>query len=255
MRFSVLGSGSRGNCVFIESGETALLIDAGFSGKETQRRLQLLGKSLDVLDAIFLTHEHGDHISGAGALSRRLRIPVFANAGTLEGGGKKLEGLFAVREFETGKKLAFQDVEISSFRISHDTLDPVGYVINNGGKSVGYCTDTGRASHLATRRLKGCNGLVLEFNHDEKMLRNGPYPLHLQQRIRSSHGHLANGDAAAFLKNLLHEKLSHVVLAHLSEANNLPKLAMREAQRVVCRESATRLHLARQSAPCESISL
>ncbi len=255
MQFSVLGSGSRGNSVLIEAGTTTVLIDAGFSGKEIERRLTRLGKSLEELDAIFVTHEHSDHISGVGVLSRRCKLPVFANAATLQGGEKKLGRLFQPREFSTGEKIAFQDFEIKSFRISHDTNDPVGYVVSNGEKSVGYCTDTGKVSHLMVQRLKGCNGLILEFNHDLKMLQNGPYPLYLQQRVRSSYGHLANSDAADFLQNLLHDKLSHVVLAHLSEANNLPELAMQEAKRTINQKSELRLHLSRQDVPSEIISL
>lgn len=255
MQFSVLGSGSRGNSVFIESNHTSILIDAGFSGKETQRRLNLLGKTLDDIQAIFVTHEHNDHINGVGVLSRKCRIPVFANYATLIGGEKKTGKLFQICEFETGAKVSFQDLEIKSFRISHDTNDPVGFVVSCGDTSVGYCTDTGKVSHLMEQRLKGCNGLILEFNHDLVMLQNGPYPLPLQQRVRSNYGHLANPDAAGFLHRLAHEKLRHVVLAHLSETNNLPELAIQEARRSIEGKDTIRLHLAKQNDPIEMIVL
>ncbi len=255
MQFSVLGSGSRGNSVLISSRKTTVLIDAGFSGKETERRLGLLGKCIEDLNAIFVTHEHHDHISGVGVLSRRCKVPVFINNGTWQGSKKKLGKLFEIKGFETGEKIAFQDLEIKSFRISHDANDPVGYVMSDGEKSVGYCTDTGKVSHLITQRLKTCNGIILEFNHDLQMLQNGPYPLHLQQRVRSSRGHLANIDAAEFLKILQHDKLSHVVLAHLSETNNLPELAMKEARKIVNHESDTQLQLAHQNVPGEVITL
>jgi phosphoribosyl 1,2-cyclic phosphodiesterase len=249
MRFSVLGSGSRGNSVYIETGRTAILIDDGFSGKDIIARLKVIGKDVQDLDAIFVTHEHNDHIGGVGVLSRRCRLPVYANQGTFRGGDGRFNKLFKRCEFATGDTLKFQDFEIRSFRISHDTSDPVGYVIGNGRSRLGYCTDTGKVSHLIQQRLQSCNGLVLEFNHDLKMLAEGPYPLPLQQRVRSSQGHLANGDAAVFLQELLHDGLEHVVLAHLSEINNLPALAMKEARKAVPLESTSRIIIARQDVP------
>lgn len=133
-------------------------------------------------------------------------------------------------EFATGDTLAIDDLEVRSFRISHDSADPVGFVISNGHEYLGCCTDTGSVSKLMELRLARCQGLILEFNHNLDMLKNGPYPLVLQQRVRSSHGHLANEDAAAFLKRLLHNKLQVAVLAHLSETNNTPELARRAAE-------------------------
>lgn len=249
MRFSVLGSGSRGNSVYIESGRTAILIDNGFSGKEIAARLKTIGKDIKELDALFVTHEHNDHIGGVGVLSRRCGLPVYANQGTFRGGEGKLGKLFKLCESATGDTVEFQDLEIRSFAISHDTSDPVGYVISNGTTRLGYCTDTGKVTLLMRQRLQGCNGLILEFNHDLKMLAEGPYPFFLQQRVRSSQGHLANGDAAAFLRELQHDGLEHVVLAHLSETNNLPTLAMEEARGVIPPESASSMSLARQDHP------
>jgi phosphoribosyl 1,2-cyclic phosphodiesterase len=255
MRFSILGSGSRGNSVYIESGRTAILIDSGFSGKETAARLKAIGKDATDLDAIFVTHEHNDHIGGVGVLSRRCRLPVYATPGTFRGGEKKLGKLFKRRESENGTTVEFQDLEIRSFAISHDTNDPVGYVIGNGHTRLGYCTDTGKVTLLMRQRLRGCNGLILEFNHDLKMLAEGPYPLALQQRVRSNQGHLANGDAADFLRELQHDGLDYVVLAHLSETNNLPDLAMNEAKKVVISESGCRMIIAQQYCPTGMLSL
>ncbi len=249
MYFSVLGSGSRGNSLYIESGQTAILIDAGFSGKELARRLAVHGKAMDALDGLFLTHEHSDHIQGAGVISRRCRLPVYANEGTFQGSDKRLGKLHKRVEFETGKVVELQDLEIRSFAISHDTLDPVGYLISDGRMSVACCTDTGKVSHLIARRLSSCDAVVLEFNHDPMMLKNGPYPLFLQQRVRSSQGHLANEEAAAFLQDLLHEKLRYVVLAHLSEKNNRPELALKSAAAVMCDEDQCELHVAAQNNP------
>lgn len=229
MQFSVLGSGSKGNSVYIESNGTAILIDAGFSGKQISSRLGSVGKDISSVQGIFLTHEHNDHINGAGVLSRRCKIPVFGNGGTFLGGEQKLGRLHQVKEFTTGDLIHFRDLEIRSFRISHDTNDPVGYVIYDGRYTLGYCTDTGKVSHLMAQRLCDCDALILEFNHDLKMLREGPYPLSLQQRVRSSHGHLCNEDAADFVRQIGNERLKHVILAHLSDTNNLPDLALKAA--------------------------
>ena len=256
MKFSVLGSGSRGNCVFIESGATAILIDAGFSGKEIASRLTALGKDPGALDAIFVTHEHHDHICGVGVLSRRCRIPVYANNGTFKGAETRLKKLFKRCEFATGDTVRFRDLEIRSFGVSHDTNDPVGFVISDGRSSMGYCTDTGIASRLIGQRLSGCDGLVLEFNHDPQMLKDGPYPPALKQRVKSSHGHLSNEDAAGLLQKLLHDRLQHVVLAHLSETNNLPEIAYRKAAGVLSEsDDARMLKISCQDIPTELLKI
>ena len=137
MRFSVLGSGSRGNSVYIESGKTAILIDAGFSGKEIETRLQSIGRNLSNVQALCVTHEHNDHIRGAGVISRRCKIPTYINGGTLAAGEKRMGKLFVQKEFETGELLQIGDLQVRSFRISHDTADPVGYVVSDGKRSVG----------------------------------------------------------------------------------------------------------------------
>ncbi|HBT96810.1 MAG TPA: MBL fold metallo-hydrolase, partial [Desulfobulbaceae bacterium] len=226
MRFAVLGSGSKGNCLYVESGGTAILIDAGFTGKEITRRLALIDRRPEQLAAIFLTHEHSDHVVGAGVLSRRLAIPVYANGGTALSGEAKMGRLHAWREFASGDRLEIGDLNLHSFTISHDASDPVGFVISDGVCRLASCTDTGYATNLICTRLAGCQALVLEFNHDPDMLKNGPYPLDLQQRIRSRRGHLANAQAAELLRGLLHDGLRQVVSAHLSETNNAPSLAL-----------------------------
>ena len=229
MRFSVLGSGSRGNCVFIESGGTAILIDGGFSGKEIARRLALIGRTIDCLNGIFVTHEHHDHIEGVGVMSRRCCTAGFCQRGNICGAEKRLKKLFKRNEFNTGDTLDFRDLQVRSFGVSHDTNDPVGFVVRDSHHALGYCTDTGIVSTLVASRLQSLDSLILEFNHDPEMLRNGPYPPSLQQRVRSNQGHLANGTSAKLLKKIVHEKLQHVILAHLSETNNLPEIAYQEA--------------------------
>ena len=255
MRFSVLGSGSKGNAVYIEEGNTKILIDAGFSGKELGARLALIGRDLEGLDGICLTHEHNDHIHGAGVVSRRYKTPLYANGATFHGAEQKIGMVHRRVEFGTGDAVAIGDLEVRSFRISHDTADPVGYVISNGRKYLGYCTDTGAVTKLMELRLGGCHGLILEFNHNLDMLKNGPYPLMLQQRVRSSHGHLANEDGAGLLKKLLHRQLKVAVLAHLSETNNTPELAMAAARSEIGHEEEVELLLAEQMKPTPLITL
>mgnify|MGYP002795023791 CR=1 FL=1 len=254
MYFSVLGSGSKGNSVYIESGTTAILIDAGFSGKEMAARLQTIGRRIEDLDALFVTHEHHDHIHGVGVLSRRYDIPVYSNYGTLKKGEKLLGRLFRHCEFGTGETFQMQDFEIRTFSVSHDAAEPVGFIISNGNMTLAYCTDTGTVSRLLQQRLIGCHALILEFNYDLKMLKNGPYPLALQQRVTSRHGHLANEAGANFLQSLLHHQLQYVVLAHLSAVNNHPDLALNAARNVIG-ELPIQLRVASQIVATELISL
>jgi phosphoribosyl 1,2-cyclic phosphodiesterase len=255
MRFCVLGSGSKGNATYIASGATAILIDAGFSGLEIQRRLADIGVDFSSLDAILVTHEHNDHIRGVPVLSRRGRLPVYANLGTMEA-GNGLNNLHRYFEFETGGPFQIKNLHIHPFAVSHDTCDPVGFAITDGRCSLGYCTDTGRITHLIRQRLTNCHGLILESNHDPELLKNGPYPPFLKQRVAGKEGHLANHEAATFLNELLHDHLSHVVLAHLSETNNLPSIARETtlaALPVNCH--SLQITIAGQDAPTPLISL
>jgi len=260
MRFCVLGSGSKGNATYLESGETRILIDAGMSGKELQHRLAAIGADLSAIDAIMVTHEHNDHVHGVGILSRRANIPVYANQATFSAASKTIHRLYAYKEFETGVAFQFRSLEIHPFAISHDSADPVGFRISNGTVSFGYCTDTGKISQLMRHRLASCQALVLESNHDIEMLQKGTYPPYLKQRIRSSQGHLDNGAASAFLKELVHKELQYVVLAHLSEENNHPEIAYRTAlaaldNNLLVKEAGLRISVARQESVGEVIRL
>ena len=233
MRFCVLGSGSKGNCTYIETGDTRILIDAGFSGIEIERRLSAIKVDAASLSAILVTHEHTDHIRGVAVLSRRHQITVFANSETFQAAGKSLSKLYSRHEFTRGESFTFRDLHIHPFSVSHDAADPVGFIIKDGKRSMGYCTDTGMVSHLMRHLLSTCHGLVLECNHDPKMLNSGPYPPALQQRVRSKTGHLANSDAAIFLTEIIHEGLEHVVLSHISETNNRPAVAQDTVLRIM----------------------
>jgi len=249
MRFSVLGSGSRGNCVYIESGRTSILIDGGFSGREIAARLSAIDRRPEDLSAILVTHEHNDHISGVGVLSRRFHLPVWANPATHRAASPRLGKLSGTREFATGESFIVRDLEVHPFPISHDTVDPVGFVVGDGRFRLACCTDTGRLTMLMSHLFSRCHGLILEANHDPEMLRNGPYPLHLQQRISSSSGHLANQEAAACVQTLLDGPLRVLVFAHLSETNNHPDLVLEAlAQGCPRRPPGLRVHVARQEA-------
>jgi phosphoribosyl 1,2-cyclic phosphodiesterase len=259
MKFCVLGSGSKGNCTLIESGSTSILIDAGFSGKEISRRLNLINRSPQDLNAVLITHEHGDHISGVGVMSRRCDLPVYANPATHQAAEARVKKLHQRCEFDTGTGFVLDDLHIHPFRISHDTADPVGFLVSDGRYAVACCTDTGKITTLIRQRLRKCQALILEANYDPEMLLNGPYPMYIKQRVRSSQGHLANNEAAAFLVELCTaevQDVQHVVLAHLSETNNHPDLVTaRIRQEIDHLDPTFSLELARQDQPSRFISV
>ncbi|GFO60098.1 MBL fold metallo-hydrolase [Geomonas silvestris] len=232
MKLCLLASGSKGNCLFLETDSCRLLIDAGLSGREALNRLASIGVAPETLDGILITHEHTDHIRGVGTLARRLKIPVLMASRTHEA-ARHVIGKVDLVEFDPGTPLAFKGLGIDPFPITHDATDPVGYRIEGSEGCIGFATDLGIATRLTCEKLKNCRALVLEFNHDEEMLQNGPYPWHLKQRIRSRHGHLSNSEGAALLEELLHAGLEGVFLSHLSEVNNDPSLAMLAATSLV----------------------
>lgn len=256
MKISILGSGSKGNCTYIESGDDKILIDAGFSGKEIERRLGSINRSAAQLRAILITHEHNDHIAGAGVLSRRYGLPVYLNELTYQASAKKLGKINELEHFVTGESFCIGDLSIHPFSISHDTADPVGFVLKNEKGSIGYCTDTGRLTRLIAHHLAHCSALVLECNHDPHMLRTGPYPFPLQQRISSSTGHLCNEDALEFALDLTARNLRCLFLAHLSETNNDVHLVTRESRRRLSNSSSSlELHVAHQDIPTPLVDL
>ncbi|PIE58762.1 MAG: MBL fold metallo-hydrolase [Desulfobulbus propionicus] len=248
MQFCVLGSGSRGNCTLVEVGETRILIDAGFSGKEIERRLAWIDRAGDMLSAIVVTHEHSDHVAGLGVLARRYQIPVYMNQGTYEACCTKIKKIPQLEFFTTGETFAIQGVGVHPFAVTHDTVDPVGFVLHHQGLSLGYCTDTGRITKLIRHHVRKCRALILESNHDLEMLRKGPYPIHLQQRIQSAEGHLENEEALHFAYELGQENLRVLVLAHLSATNNTPE-AVRTAIGRYLNESPVLVHIAEQDVP------
>ena len=224
LRVAVLGSGSRGNSLVLESHCGRLLVDAGFSCRELERRLVLLSIDPQSLDAVFLTHEHSDHCRGAVRFAKRNHLAVYGTAGTLSSRPLgKLESGIPIR---SGSALEVAGFRVEPFALPHDAREPLGFTIEDGdGFRVGVASDLGSRSQLAWAHLRDSSILVLEANHDLEMLRAGPYPWALKQRVASRHGHLSNVDAARGLEELISDRLSAVVLYHLSETNNLPALA------------------------------
>ncbi|MBN2032911.1 MAG: MBL fold metallo-hydrolase, partial [Deltaproteobacteria bacterium] len=226
IRFSVLASGSRGNACWVETNQTGLLIDAGLSCSECMKRLKAVGADPERLDGIVITHEHMDHIRGAGILAKRLQVPVYVNSATLRKGSAVLGDIARPVIIRTGQSLTVKDLLVETFTKCHDAADPMGILMSCEGVRLGLITDLGRSTPVVETRLKGCNALIVEFNHDERMLEEGPYPLEIKRRIRGPDGHLSNGQAKALLAALSHQDLAAVVLAHLSEKNNLPEKAL-----------------------------
>lgn len=223
LRFASLGSGSKGNGTLIECGSTRILIDCGFTLAETERRLQHLGCSADSLSAILVTHEHGDHASGVGRLSRRYQIPVCLTVGTFTAVNDKS---FAQTQFINLKQsFAIGDLEITPFSVPHDAREPCQFVVSDGVIRLGILTDTGSYTDAMLEHLNGLQGLMLECNYETNMLRCGPYPYVLKERLLSRYGHLSNQQVVELLKQLNLDKLQSLVACHLSEVNNLPEYA------------------------------
>jgi phosphoribosyl 1,2-cyclic phosphodiesterase len=251
MRLSVLGSGSGGNAVVVESGSCRILIDAGFSSRELGRRLARVGVEPASLAAVVLTHEHLDHCRGLGRFVRRHRLPVFATAGTLR--GLELDDATAASAtvLRSGEPCRLADFQIEPFLLPHDAREPIGAVLEDGsGNRLGLIADCGTHSHLAWARLRELDVLLMETNHDLDMLRNGPYPWPLKQRVAGRHGHLSNREAADGLPELLCDRLRWVVLYHLSRTNNLPALAAAAIAEALAREGcAARVEVTNQFVP------
>jgi phosphoribosyl 1,2-cyclic phosphodiesterase len=226
MKFSVLGSGSRGNALVVQSAGRKILVDAGFSCRQLETRLATLGEDAEGLEALLLTHEHSDHVKGADVLLRRYGLPLFASAGTLAGASLSEQAVKGARELRSGIPFEVAGFQVEAFSIPHDAREPVGFVIeDSAGCRVGLAADLGCRTQLAWGRLHDLDALVLETNHDLQMLLRGPYPWHLKQRVAGRHGHLSNQAAAEGLAELVGDRLRHVVVYHLSQTNNQPALA------------------------------
>lgn len=224
-----IASGSSGNCIYVGSDATHLLIDAGISGKRTEAGLEELGISGRDLDGIFITHEHADHISGLKVLARKYDIPLYATRGTIDAvkkmknGGEIDSDLWV--EVKEDQRLTLKDLTVYPLRISHDAAQPVAYRIGYGNRRVAVCTDLGEYNDYTVECLKGLDAILLEANHDVNMLQVGPYPYPLKQRILGKRGHLSNENSGRLLSRILHDGMKYISLGHLSQENNLPELA------------------------------
>ncbi len=223
----MLGSGSAGNSALIATDHCRLLVDGGLSARQLVLRLELCGVKPNELDGVLLTHEHGDHVCGLEVLCRKFRIPIFCNALTAEAIRDGSLGEHRNwRIFRTGSVFSICDITVESFSVPHDAVEPVGYTFHAGASALGYITDLGHATRLAIERLRQVQTLVIETNHDEKLLQNDPHrPWPVKQRIQSRHGHLSNKAAAEVVAQLLPGKIGRVVLGHLSRDCNSPELA------------------------------
>src|SRR5262245_22311790 len=256
---SVLGSGSRGNATFIKTDRVRLLIDAGMSRKEIANRLESIGEDPEGIDAVLITHEHGDHACGLKMLLKDLPVEAFLTWGTIralqaeqyELGGSKIVPVQANVPFKIG------DVEVFPFRVPHDAAEPVAFCITSRGVKVTQLTDIGYMPDDVASRLQGSHLLILESNHDLEMLRAGPYPWNLKQRLMGRFGHLSNTAVSRFIREQYDGEADHVVLAHLSSKNNHPEIARQEAA-LALRDrglSTVRLTITSQEEPMQPVQL
>lgn len=242
-RLASLGSGSKGNATLIASREALVMVDCGLGIREATARMARLGITPDALDAILLTHEHGDHIKGVRSLARRYDVPVYGTAGTWLGG--KLEDIGDYRFLVPEKPFSIADLDIDPITVPHDAREPVQFVITSGQHRIGLLTDLGHITAHIRQRFAGCDALFLECNHDLRMLAEGPYPLMLKRRVGGNWGHLSNTQAKALLSFWGTDRLQHIVASHLSDKNNRPELAF-DALRPLLDGAEERLHISSQ---------
>ena len=256
LRLTILGSGSAGNCALIETSEETLLVDAGFSGLQIKRRMESVGASPERIDAILVTHEHKDHIQGIKPITRKHNTPVYCNRLTKEAIERSLSMELRAQIFETGHRFPIGGLEVESFPISHDAYDPVGYIVQASGVSVGFLTDLGHVTKATLDRLRLVDALILETNYDPDLLESDlRRPWSAKQRTASRHGHLSNAAAGDVLRELVSPRLRHVFLAHLSRDCNREELAL-DALRTVLTDApspAPKLHLTYQEKPTTPI--
>jgi phosphoribosyl 1,2-cyclic phosphodiesterase len=262
---SMLASGSRGNCAVVASARTKILVDAGISCRETFKRMKSRGEDPHSLSAILITHEHSDHIYGLAVLARKLRIPVFMTGRTHQAWARALRDesgerpqLEKLERFEAGRGFQVGDIAVRPFTIPHDAADPVGFTFQAEGTKVGMATDLGYLPRNVCDALRGCDVLVIESNHDLDMLRSGPYPWPVKQRIADRLGHLSNKRLADFFASDYDNRAAFIVLAHLSEENNHPEIARREAEQALAERGGlfqNRVLLAAQSGVLPPIRL
>jgi phosphoribosyl 1,2-cyclic phosphodiesterase len=258
VRLTILGSGSAGNCAYVETEETRVLIDAGFSLRQIRQRLASIGRAPENLTGILVTHEHSDHVQSLPMLCGKLGIPVYANRPTHEAVEYQYKARFPCRMFATGASFEVGDITVETFSIPHDAQDPVGYLLRTSAGNIGFLTDLGHTTRLVLERVRPAHVLVLEANHDVKMLQDCPHrPWSLKQRILGRHGHLSNEAAADAAEQIMSAELRHLYLGHLSRECNRPELALRVVSERLQQIGANhvRLELTSQAQPCQTIAL
>jgi phosphoribosyl 1,2-cyclic phosphodiesterase len=262
---SVLASGSRGNTALVESSNARILVDAGISCRETFKRVKSLGREPREISAILITHEHSDHVYGLATIAKKLKVPVFMTGATHQAWSRSLRDdsgetpqLAKLEIFLAGRSFQIADITVTPFTIPHDAADPVGFTFRAEGTKLAIATDLGYMPASVCDHLRGCDVLIIESNHDLEMLRAGAYPWSVKQRVMSRVGHLSNESLAQFFAQNYDGGASYIVLAHLSEQNNHPEIALRAAENALGPQMTlirNRVMLAAQNAPTESIHL
>ena len=226
LQIAILGSGSSGNCLYVETPRTRFLVDAGLTARQIGLRLESIGRTLADIDALLLTHEHTDHTRGLNVLAKKLRLPVYTNRLTRDALARQLSAEVDWKLFRAGDGFSLQDVQVDSFSLPHDACDPVGFTLAWGEEKVGVLTDLGYAPEPVLERVRGCTALLLETNHDTDLLHaDTKRPWAVKQRILARHGHLSNDEAADVAEVVLSDQLRHLFLCHLSRDCNRPDLA------------------------------
>jgi phosphoribosyl 1,2-cyclic phosphodiesterase len=266
LRVTVLASGSRGNCTVFSTSCGSILVDAGISCRETLKRMKTVDEDPHKLKAIVISHEHADHVTGLQVLANKLKVPVYMTEATYDNWRKSARdregkpGKLERREhFHAGRSFSIGDITINAFTIPHDAADPCGFTFKVEGVKIGLVTDLGYLPYSVKHHLRGCDGLIIESNHDLEMLRNGPYPWMVKQRVMSRVGHLSNSALAEFLASDYDGSAAFLILAHLSEQNNYPELAHRTASKALGTQpnlfQASTLSIAQQDKPLPPLCL
>ncbi len=261
MRFQSIASGSSGNCIYVGSDSTHILVDVGISGKRTELALNNIGLKTSEIDAVFITHEHSDHIAGLGVLTKKYNIPIYASEGTIKGIKKSCrnvsfdDSIFHV--IKADEKVTVKDITVNPLRISHDALEPLAMRVYCEGKKCAVVTDLGTYDDYTIGSLLGMDVILCEANHDIRMLETGPYPYPLKRRILGNKGHLSNESGGRLISELLNDNVKHIYLGHLSKENNMPELAY-ETVRLEITASDNKydgndfpITVARRDIPCE----